>query len=436
LISENELLRLAGFYENELVNNILSFWLPRCEDKVYGGYFNCFDNKGTTLVSHDKYTWSQGRFVWLFARLAAMTVSVFSEEQKREFLRLAKSGRDFLMNHALLGEGDYRCVYLMAEDGTPKYVEENGPLDMSIYADCFVILGMARYAATTDDRESYAFGKLLYESVLERVRNNHFHTLPYPLSKQYRAHGIPMILSNATKEMYDAAMKLDVAYTHQLKQNMQEFLDDILTHFVDAEYTIHEVISADNMFIHGLLGRHVNPGHTIEDVWFMMEAADLLQRPELTDDISNIARRALEIGWDNVYGGIFHYCCTNGSEPVCTAEDRKTAVIRQVLDGWSDKLWWVHSEALYTTLLCYQKTGREEFWRWHEEVFHYTFRTFPNRDREIREWIQILKQDGTPQDKVVALPVKDPFHIARNLILILELLSDSVFPTLPIRNRT
>ena len=47
---------------------------------------------------------------------------------------------------------------------------------------------------------------------------------------------------------------------------------------------------------------------------------------------------------------------------------------------------------------------------------------FAEDDPEIREWVQIRKRDGSPQDKVVALPVKDPFHITRNLILILELL--------------
>ena len=43
-------------------------------------------------------------------------------------------------------------------------------------------------------------------------------------------------------------------------------------------------------------------------------------------------------------------------------------------------------------------------------------------DHKTGEWTQIRKRDGAPQQKVVALPVKDPFHIARNLILILELL--------------
>jgi len=59
---------------------------------------------------------------------------------------------------------------------------------------------------------------------------------------------------------------------------------------------------------------------------------------------------------------------------------------------------------------------------WHDKLFDYTFTTFPNPDPDIREWIQIRRRDGAPQDKVVALPVKDPYHITRNLILILELL--------------
>ena len=101
-------------------------------------------------------------------------------------------------------------------------------------------------------------------------------------------------------------------------------------------------------------------------------------------------------------------------------------VERQVREGWGDKLWWVHSEALYTTLLCYHRTGEARFLEWHEKVFSYTFRTFPNRDPEVREWKQICKRDGSPQDKVVALPVKDPFHITRNLILILELLETMI----------
>lgn len=100
------------------------------------------------------------------------------------------------------------------------------------------------------------------------------------------------------------------------------------------------------------------------------------------------------------------------------------------LSGWDDKLWWVHSEALYTTLLCYFRGGGTDFLDWHDRIFDYTFRTFPNTDPSVREWIQIRRRDGAPQEKTVALPVKDPYHITRNLILLLELLSPVCKPFL------
>ena len=99
------------------------------------------------------------------------------------------------------------------------------------------------------------------------------------------------------------------------------------------------------------------------------------------------------------------------------------------LAGWGDKLWWIHSEALYTSLRCYFLTKDADFLQWHNKVFEYTYRVFPNRDIEISEWVQIRKRNGQPLDAVVALPVKDPYHVIRNLILLLELLySEAVAP--------
>ena len=52
------------------------------------------------------------------------------------------------------------------------------------------------------------------------------------------------------------------------------------------------------------------------------------------------------------------------------------------------------------------------------------FQTFPNENKEIGEWIQIRDRKGKPIQKVVALPVKDPFHIIRNYLFILKLLEE------------
>jgi len=53
-------------------------------------------------------------------------------------------------------------------------------------------------------------------------------------------------------------------------------------------------------------------------------------------------------------------------------------------------------------------------------MHEYTFATFPE---PAGEWASIRNRDNTPIDKVVALPVKDPFHVPRAFMHIVRLLS-------------
>ena len=94
-------------------------------------------------------------------------------------------------------------------------------------------------------------------------------------------------------------------------------------------------------------------------------------------------------------------------------------------DTWDSKLWWTNAEALYATLRCYALTGDRFFAEYHERVAKFDFEKFPNPDREVGEWIQILDRSGCPMNKLVALPVKDPFHIMRDFLRIAELLHDN-----------
>jgi N-acylglucosamine 2-epimerase len=422
-MNANRIKRLKGFYEYELCGNILSFWLPRCQDKKHGGFFNCYDNTGKTLVSHDKYTWSQGRFVWMFSKLAGMESDTFTLAQREEFLSLAKGGADFLVEHCLVGKDDWRCAFLMDETGAHKKVRGCDDLDMSIYADCFVVSGLARYAAVSREQEYYIFAKNLYASCLERLENGTFKTLPYPLSGDYRAHGIPMIFSNVAAELFRASLLLDMDHSAELLSDLRAFTQSILCDFTDENNVVHEVIRKEGGFFDDLLGQHANPGHTLEDMWFTLEAASLLADNSMAEKAAEVAKKALVIGWDEEFGGILHFASPFGGPPKAAPGNTTCEpVTKQVEEGWGDKLWWVHSEALYTTLLFYCSTNDDEFMQWHDRVFNYTFSHFPNPDREVREWVQILGRDGRPLDKVVALPVKDSYHIVRNLVLLIELL--------------
>jgi len=94
-------------------------------------------------------------------------------------------------------------------------------------------------------------------------------------------------------------------------------------------------------------------------------------------------------------------------------------MIAKLRQDWDTKLWWVHSEALYALLLAHHHGAGDWAWEWYQRVHDYTFRTFPAPEGE---WIHIRTREGAPVDKVVALPVKDPFHVPRAFLHIIRLL--------------
>ena len=412
-----------SFFKRELTDQLLFFWMDRCLDKKYGGYLNCFTNDGSRLVSTDKYTWSQGRFLWVFSRLATMESDLFDNDQRNLFLSYAKSGAEFLKKHVLLEGKPLRCVFLTDAEGNPKSVAGHEGYDLSISADCFVVMGFAAYARATGSREAWDFAKELGDSVYDRYESGVYRSLPYPVPTGYRTHAKPMILTNVFCELYRAAETFDREYADLLKERIAACHREVFSVFADNNHLIHEFTLSDGSFAEHLLGQHINPGHSLEDMWFQWEAADITGIDTYREEIGRVALQTLRLGWDTEHGGLYHFVPCDGLDTAYGADGlADEPQMKLVLDDFGSKLWWVHSEAMYTTLLLYSKTGDESFFRWFRQVFDYTYRTFPNPDPSIREWIQIRTREGLPQDKVVALPVKDPYHIIRNVLLLIELL--------------
>lgn len=412
-----------SFFKQELTENLLSFWMSRCLDKENGGYLNCFTNDGSRLISTDKYTWSQGRFLWMFSKLSMMESSMFSAEERKQFLEYAENGKNFLLKHTLLASDDYRCVFLMDAKGNPKHLEGHEGYDLSISADCFVVMGFAAYCVAAKDPEAWEFAKTLGDSVWERYLSGNFRSLPYPVGEDYQSHARPMILCNVCCELYKAAKVFDPQYAALLKERIDWCHKEVFEVFRDETDLVHEFKRANGEFASNLFCQHINPGHTLEDMWFQLEAAEILGTDRYVPQIKQIVKRTMELGWDKEYGGILHFVPCDGLNTAYAPDDAMDEPqMKLVLDDWGSKLWWVHSEAMYTTLLMYCKTAEEDYWKLFKKIFDYTYETFPNPDRTIREWIQIRTREGKPQEKVVALPVKDPYHIIRNVVLMIELL--------------
>ena len=88
--------------------------------------------------------------------------------------------------------------------------------------------------------------------------------------------GLPMMTAYLTSEMGEA-LGQEVAIPLY-----EKCIDLILNQHRHPETgLIHEFISKDGSFLDTYDGRLLNPGHGIEAMWFLMDVAEKLKRPDL-----------------------------------------------------------------------------------------------------------------------------------------------------------
>jgi N-acylglucosamine 2-epimerase len=412
-------MNLLDFYKDHIQTQLLPFWQQAIDEK-HGGVYTCFDNRGAQRLSTDKYTWSQGRFVWLWSRVADLVDRDYLSGNSAEYLAFAKRTIDFLLPHVFLENGN--CAYLLSETGEKKESVAGQGYDTSFYADCFVVLGLAEYARVAKDEQMYREAVRLYDRISERLAEGDVRSEPYPIPVGFKVHSVPMIMLNVTQTLLDAAETLQQERRSELSQTCESYLTEIMDDFYCEEARIAEVLPLHGPIPDSVLCRHVNPGHTIECMWFVMAAAKQLKQPQYIEKTCQTIENAFLRGWDEQYGGLLRFVDRDGGKP--RGAQTGDPYEQLILDTWDSKLWWPHSEALYALLLAHQETQNPRFLAYYEKAHEYVFRTFPNPEPQVGEWIQIRDRQGLPMEKVVALPVKDPFHILRNLILIVELLEE------------
>lgn len=419
-----------GRVEAELTTSILPFWW-RAIDGARGGVFNCWNNAGTQLVRRDKFTWSQGRFAWLCARVAdaiargavSAIPAASGRASEAEFLAQAEKTVGFLRGHAFLEDG--RCAFLLSESGEVREAAPGLGVAPSIYADCFVAMGLAEFARVARRPDMLDAAWRLAAHIEGRLAAGGLPTHPTPIPEGYSSHAVAMIWLNVTLVLAAACEELRDRRSAEARRSSVAAAGKIFDTFLLPDGWLVELRPQRREDEDTLLARHVNPGHALESLWMLLTVAAREGRDDWLARGAEAVCRMCGVGWDDRHGGLLHYVDREGGPLRSTAGGR--AYEAALHGSWSAKLWWVHSEAIYATLLCHRLTGNAEARRWFERIFEYAFEVFPQPDRSIGEWIQIRDREGKPLDRVVALPVKDPYHIGRNLLQVLELFAaDSV----------
>lgn len=362
------------------MDDILPFWEKHSIDARGGGYFTCLDREGA-VYDTDKFVWLQCRQAWLFATM------YIQREQRPRWLEVARHGIEFLKAHGRDPHGNW--YFALAQNGSPLIQP------YSIFSDCFAAMAFAAYARASGDSEAGSIALRTFRNVLVRREDpkGRF-SKSVPGTRPLRPFSIPMILLNLSMEMES------LLSSAEFRTLVEDSVRDITGHFLDRSTGFaREFTAPDGGHIDCFEGRLVNPGHTIEGTWFLLDAARRLNDGALQETAVNSLLRTLQFGWDQEQGGIFYLLDAAGKPP-------------QQLE-WDQKLWWVHVEALVALAMAYQVTRRPACLEWLVKVHEYTWSHYP--DSAYGEWFGYLNRRGE-----VLLPLKGGkwkgcFHIPRGL---------------------
>jgi N-acylglucosamine 2-epimerase len=370
----------AATYRDELLENILPFWLRHSPDPTNGGYFTCLNRDGS-VYDTDKFIWLQGRQVWTFSHMYN------NVESRPEWLDMAIHGAGFLKKYGRDASGNW--YFSLTAEGKPLVQPCN------IFSDCFATMAFAAFdkAMPSDEHKQIALDT--FENILRRRHNwKGQYNKAYPGTRPLKNFSLPMILCNLALELEH------LLGANRVNELMAEVVHEVMEVFYQPEKgVILENVNPDGSFNDCFEGRLLNPGHAIEAMWFVMDLGKRMNDQSLIQKATGIMLDTLERGWDHEHEGIFYFMDVKGAPP-------------QQLE-WDQKLWWVHAEALVALAKGYKLTGDQHCARWFERLHSYTWNHF--RDPEFGEWFGYLNRRGE-----VLLPLKGGkwkgcFHIPRSL---------------------
>jgi len=369
----------------------MPFWVRHAVDPA-GGVNTCIADDGSVL-SRDKWLWSQWRLVWLFSKLYN---SVESDER---WVGLAHHVFEFLEKFGWneeAGGWNYRLSF--QGDVMDGYE--------SIYTDGLAIDGLVELARAQSGRsdELISLARKTADRVIGRLQQPHdtIPHSPYPVPRGVKVHGIPMIFSFV---LWKLGRYLDDPHYLQVAREQS---DEIFNHFYRPDRDVLvERIRDDNTEYPAPDGTTIVPGHVIEDMWFQIHIARHGGDTERITTACRLIHRHLELGWDTEYGGLF----------LAIDADNRPDIAWDAADA---KRWWPQGEAMYAALLAWEHVREPWCLPWYDRLHEYCFTHYPVPEHG--EWYRNLNRQGQPISDVIVMPVKDPFHLPRNLIYCIDVL--------------
>lgn len=370
----------AECYREDLVQNIMPFWMKYGLDTENGGVYTCVDRNGE-LMDTTKSVWFQGRFAY------TCCFAYNNIERRQEWLDAAKQTIDFIEAHCF--DTDRHMFFEVTADGKPLRKRRY------VFSESFAAIAMAEYSKATDDRTYAEKAMQIFREMRKRLTTPGLLEPKYLPTVEMKGHSITMILINV------ANVLKQVIDDPELDEQTDQSLESLINNFAHPEFkALLETVGPNGEFIDSINGRLINPGHCIETSWFLMDVAERRGDKKLLEFALQILDWSWDWGWDDEFGGIINFRDCKGYPQQDYSQDMK--------------FWWPQTEAIIANLYAYKLTGDEKYLKRHRQISEWTYAHFP--DHEYGEWYGYLHRDGSVAQAAKGNIFKGPFHIPRMMI--------------------
>ena len=395
-MSQSKLELLKSEVKEELVTNILPFWMTTMTDPVNGGFYGRIDGSNHVCDDADKGCVLNARILWTFS-------SAFRIMKSPDYLKTAERSKDYLLNHFF--DPGYGGVYwLLDHKGNMKDGKKQ------IYAQAFAIYGLTEYYRITKDQacldKAIDLFRLIEKYSFDIKLNGYFEAF----SREWGAIDDLRLSTKDANEKKTMNTHLHVleAYTNlfrvwpddllkiQLRNLIEVFADKIVNNqtfnlkmFFDEEWNDKTDL--------------VSYGHNIESSWLIYEAALVLDDKNITKRVKDICIRIADVSKEGIMPDgsmIYERFFSTGKTD-------------------SDRHWWVQAETVVGFLNAYAMTENEEYL----EISLKTWKFISENliDKNNGEWFWSVDNNLKPnlkEDKAGFW--KCPYHDSRMCLEIIE----------------
>ena len=381
-------------YREQLISNILPFWLKNSIDKENGGIYTCLDEQGF-LYGEEKSVWFQGRALWTFSKAYTLI------DQNPEYLGTAKAIYKFIPK---CEDTDGRLYFTVTAEG------EGIQKRRYYFSETFAAIGCAEYYRASGDEQALLDARKYFDIAYDcftGVRP----TEPKFNKKTHNCKALsPVMIMLSTAQ---TMRSVDIENKDRYNKIASECLNEILHGGFLTEKALLESVSADGTPLNTLNGRIVNPGHSMEAAWFVMCEGLLTGDTEAVEFGKKIIDITLPLGWDKEHGGIIAFTDICGKPPAQLE--------------WDMKLWWPQCETMIAARLAYTLFGEDKHLDLYRRTQEYCKKYFI--DQANGEWYGYLHYDNTPSTTLKGNIFKGPFHIPRLYMIMTVLDSENPIQT-------